>query len=167
MRKARPDATLKTLPPAIQAELWDLLQRTRLDDAVALVRERWQVKTSASALSNFFSWHPRSRVLERAATVTDEVVSKLKGAGIDLDDDTASRAGQAFFETLALQDGNADLFLDLRRLRQKDREHHLTERRVALLEQKAALADKAKGVVDDQTLTEEQKAARLREIFRM
>ena len=132
MRKARPEAVLKTLPPGVQAELWQLLHTTTYESAVPLVRAKWGVKTGTTALSSFFSWYPRSRILERAATVTDEVVSKLKSAGIDLDDDTASRAGQAFFETLALQDGNADLFLDLRKLRQKDKENHLRESQQAL-----------------------------------
>jgi len=167
MRKARPEAVLKTLPPGVQAELWRLLHTTTYEAAVPLVREKWGVKTGTTALSRFFDWYPRSRILERAATVTDEVVGKLKAVGVGLDDDTASRAGQAFFETLALQEGDAELFLDLRKLRQKDRQHQLTERRIALLEKKAQQADAAAGVVHDDTMTEEQKAARLREIFRM
>lgn len=132
MRKARPEAVLKTLPPGVQAELWNLLHTTTYQAAVKLVREKWGVQTGTTALSRFFDWYPRSRILERAATVTDEVVGKLKAAGIDLDDDTASKAGQAFFETLALQEGNADLFLDLRKLRQKDKENALRENQQAL-----------------------------------
>jgi len=41
------------------------------------------------------------------------------------------------------------------------------ERRIALLEKKAAQADAAAGVMNNAELSEEQKTARMKEIFRM
>jgi hypothetical protein len=43
----------------------------------------------------------------------------------------------------------------------------LEERRVKVLEEKAAKADQAKGVLEDKALTEEQRVARMREVFGM
>lgn len=53
------------------------------------------------------------------------------------------------------------------RLQQLAAQIKLDERRVTLLEEKAKLADQAKGVMEDEAMSEEEKAARMRELFGM
>jgi hypothetical protein len=50
----------------------------------------------------------------------------------------------------------------LRRLRQADREQRATERRIALLEEKAKQTDQARGIADDSKLTIEEKKRQAR-----
>ncbi|NOS70067.1 MAG: hypothetical protein HOP33_09065 [Verrucomicrobia bacterium] len=50
---------------------------------------------------------------------------------------------------------------------QKDRQLDQQDRKIKLMEQKAAAFDQAKGVMGDQALSEEQRASRMRELFGM
>ena len=59
------------------------------------------------------------------------------------------------------------MVLEFAKLLEKRRVTDLDERRVKLLEQKSALADAATGVMGDKALSEEQRAARMRELFGM
>jgi hypothetical protein len=47
----------------------------------------------------------------------------------------------------------------------KDQEQKISQRKLELLEKKAAQADQAKGVMENKELTEDQRAMRMREIF--
>lgn len=55
--------------------------------------------------------------------------------------------------------------MESERLKIKRGELDLNQRRVALLEKKAAQADAAKGILENKQLTEAQRAARMREVF--
>lgn len=166
MGKPRSDSKLKTLPPRQQGEIFALLQSTSYVQAKGIVREKFGVETSVGALCEFFAWYPTSRIVEEAASIADQLKADLKKLpGLDLDDDKLSRIGQAAFEAQALKAGDSDAFVALRKLRQKDNEHRLNERRIALLERKAAQADQAEGVTRDESLTPEQREAKMREIF--
>lgn len=166
--KPRADSKLKTLPFAQQEQVFALCQTMSYAAVRSAVQQKFGLDTSEAALSAFYRWYPTARRLEDAAGTADEVRQILKELpGLNLSDEQVSRAAQAAFEAQCLKSGDVESFIGLRKLRQKDRDQEQTDRRIALLEKKAALADAAEGVVHDQALTEEQKAARLREIFRM
>jgi hypothetical protein len=87
---------------------------------------------------------------------------------------TIALVRQKTFERAVARDGNLDelailakILNDSAKLRLKEKDQQLTERRVSLLEKKAAQADQAKGIVGDQALSDEQKAAQLRSLFGM
>lgn len=70
-------------------------------------------------------------------------------------------------EVLPIKDVTALMspVMEWARLQLKEREAAVAERKVALLEEAAAKAREAEGVARDGSLTEEQRSARLREIF--
>ena len=53
------------------------------------------------------------------------------------------------------------------RVQQLAEQNKIEERKLVLLEKKAELADKAKGLLGDKALTEEERAGRMRELFGM
>ena len=69
----------------------------------------------------------------------------------------------SYFETLASGDHELGLKTVVQDLNVK--KVNLDERRIALLEKKAAAFDEAEGVLKNKQLTEEQRAQRMREVF--
>jgi hypothetical protein len=168
MKKPRPDARLKTLPDAVQAQLHALYQKKSGGECLAWLRENHGVKSSAGALSDFSAWYPFSRPLELSARFADQMKAALKAdPELHLNAAQLSTAAQVAFEQQALQMQNLDGFVALRKLRLQESEQKLAERRVALLEKKAAQADEAESLAGNETLTDEERTLRLRQIFRM
>jgi hypothetical protein len=164
--KPRSDSTLKTLPEVIQEQLYALLRTTSYAKARAIAREKWEIETSTASLCAFFSWYPTSRRLEIAKSTADEVGKTLRALGnVSLDDAQIQRATQAVFEAQALKSGDLDAYMGLAKIQLAREAGRRDERRIALLETRAAQADKAEGITRDETLTPEQRAAKLREIF--
>lgn len=77
--------------------------------------------------------------------------------------------GQANPDLLTLANAMQKTVLDYAsgktRAELEERKLGIQERRVVLLEQKAAAFDQAKGVLENKEMTEEQRAARMREVF--
>jgi len=166
--KPRSDSTLKTLPEVIQEQLYALLRTTSYAKARAIAREKWEVETSTAALCAFFGWYPTSRRLEIAKSTADEVGKTLRALGnVSLDDTQIQRATQAVFEAQALKTGDLDAYMGLAKIQLAREAGRRDERRIALLETRAAQADKAEGVMKDGQLNDEEKAQRLRGIFGM
>jgi len=165
-QKPRSDATLKTLPEAVQEALFALLRTESYARVRDIAREKWEVQTSPAALSEFFRWYPLSRRLEVAKSTADEMAKILAGLGdVTLDAAAIQRATQAMFEAQALRANDSETYIQLAKLRLSREAGERDARRIALLETRAAQADKAEGVTRDETLTPEERAARLREIF--
>lgn len=121
MRKARSDSQLKVLPEARQAELIAHMRAHSLAETAAYCRQAWNLATSQTSLSDFFSWWHVTRSLVEAKTFTDRLKADLKTIpGLDLDDDKISRLGQRVFELEALKNKDASMFMGLRRLRQSE-----------------------------------------------
>jgi hypothetical protein len=57
--------------------------------------------------------------------------------------------------------------VELQKLRLQAAKQEMELRKVVMLEKKAAQADKASEITNDADLTEEDKAARLKQLFRM
>ena len=167
MKKPRADSVLKTLHPIKQQQLFQMLLTTDYAAVVTWIKKEWQIESSATALHRFYSWYPFSRQLEEHSELKKELMATLRDLPhLDLSDEQISKAMQVMFENKAARAQDAKLFLALRKLRQKDRDQAATERKISLLEKKAAQADKAEAVANDKTLSAEQQAARLREIFK-
>lgn len=141
-------------------------------------RERlWQdfgVKTSETALSQFYATRCFSLKYSQAGEMADTVATEMAARPDRFDAATIALVRQKTFERAVARDGNLDelailakILNDSAKLRLKEKDQQLTERRVSLLEKKAAQADQAKGIVGDQALSDEQKAAQLRSLFGM
>ncbi|HSI13395.1 MAG TPA: hypothetical protein VK961_15195 [Chthoniobacter sp.] len=167
-RKQRSDATLKTLPEVVQEQLFALLRTESYANVRVAVREKWDVETSAAALSEFFRWYPTTRRLEAAQSTADQVEKTLRTLGdVNLDDAKIQKAVQAVFEAEALRKGDSETYIGLANIRLKREAGARDDRRIKLLEKRAALADQAEGIVGDKELTEAEKAQRLRGLFGM
>jgi hypothetical protein len=153
MRKVRPDAKLKNLPPAKQAELFDILQRKTLDEAVAILSRKWKLRTGTRALSVFATWYPTTRKLEGAAAIAEQVKAAL-AADPKLSASQIEAAGRIVFEAQALEQNDARLFLGLRR----DRSEKLAEEVRALRERCVQAEKKAAEIAILQRRCEELEA---------
>lgn len=166
MKKPRGEAILKNLPDALQEELWQVARRTTYPKAIAWLKEKHEITITEGPLSKWFGWYPRSLTLRMAAETSSQLEQTiLKMPELKIAAAQAREVAQASFEIQAARDRDAKLFLDLGELRLKEKKSHQDERRIALLEKKAAQADKAEGVTRDETLTPEAREQKLKEIF--
>jgi hypothetical protein len=116
MKKPRGDAKLKTLPDALQEQLWQLLRRTTVEKAAAWLKTTHGVETSAGALSQFFSWYPRQATLRQAASMSDQLASAIKQLPqLKMTAKDAASIAQVNFEILAAQNRDPELFSALRK----------------------------------------------------
>jgi hypothetical protein len=114
--KARGDAKLKTLPDALQEELFQKLRRTSVAKALAWLKETHGVSSSPAAASEFFSWYPRSCTLRRAASTSEELRDTLKKLPeLKVTAEQAAKIAQVNFEIQAARDRDPALFAALRR----------------------------------------------------
>lgn len=120
-RKPRADSALKTLPADQQEKLFRLLRATSYEKALPIVAKEFGVRTSSAALSAFFSWYPLSRRLEQAKSFADQLTQQLKAnPHLNLDAEKLSAVGQVAFEAQAVAEQDPELYIGLRKLRQKD-----------------------------------------------
>ena len=164
MRKPQSNSVLKTLHPKKQRELWDFMQTHSGPESIAFVQKEFGEKTHESSLSDFWHWYPFANKLTEFKALTDQVTERLKSdPSLDLSSEQVSKAGHAIFETLAAQTLDSKLFIELRKLRQTDRDQDTQDRRVKLLEKNA---EEAAQTVGDSKLSDAEKTARIREIFK-
>lgn len=116
MKKARGDAKLKTLPDALQEQLWQLLRRTTNAKALEWLHNVHGIDSSPAALSEFFSWYPRQATLRSAASTSDQLAAALKKLpDLKIAARDAQRIAQVNFEIQAAQDRDPALFTALRK----------------------------------------------------
>lgn len=166
MKKPRGEAILKNLPDALQERLWQFARRNTGAKTCAWLMENHGVKVSEATLSVWFSWYPRSLTLRMAASSASELEATLrKLPELKISAEQATQVAAVSFELQAAQDRDADLFMALQKGKLERARLALDERKVKLLEAKAALADQAKAVTSDAELTDEQKLTRFKQIF--
>lgn len=144
------------------------------------------LRVSLNTLSEFYSWWELRQMLKRADSDAQEAAEWFKSFN-PLDAETARVFGEFVFTQEAIRTKSPKVFsamanardsrvmLELkerfdsaklkqkdRQIAQKDKDLALVERRVQILEAKEA---KAKEALGDSTLSESDKAARLKEIF--
>ena len=173
-RKPRSDSVLDSLPPERREQLvrWLVDENLKYPEAVTRVWERFGVKTSVSALQKFYARRCFTLRAEQANEFAELVVEQAKADPARFDAATLALVKQKAFERVYARDGNlselallAGILGDAAKLDLKRQELALADRRVALLEKKAAQADAAEAATRDTTLTPEQRSARLKEIF--
>lgn len=169
----RADAKLQNLPAEALDELWALrhpeVEGDRvwtLTDVAAWVPERFGFSVATSAVANFYQWLALKRRMELASDSARQTrLELLKNK--DLSPEDIDRAAQAVFTAETLAEGNVKGYVALAKLTLARRSLDLDSRKLKLLEAKAAQADAASAVMGDGKLTEEEKAHRLKNIFRM
>jgi hypothetical protein len=150
---------------------WLTLQNVTYEDALELVEQQFGVKTSVTGLRRFYASFAVPWEYSRATGDAEQFGEMMEGK---FDAATIKRAKQLAFCMLTDKTPNVSAAKTLLKIvgdtaKQQIAEKRLAldERKVTLLEAKAALADKAKGISDNDELTPEQKAAQLRALFGM
>jgi hypothetical protein len=100
------------------------------------------------------------QVLRRLAIVADAGRTDWNAGTIEL-------VKQVSFEMMSGQKVDAKTAEKFIKLMLKADEQEMDKRRLAMMEAKAKLADEAAGVAGDHKLSDEEKAAELKRIFRM
>lgn len=188
-RKPRSDSKLKNLPEAVQAQIADWCAQDSLQSALSRCAAELQppVHTSLTSLSEWYAWYRLSATFAQADQHAKQVEELLRKTFPDATPEKIAAAGQLVFTMQAANAGDAEEFrameslrvtkesaahkakMDEAKLRQKDaqirqknEELSLQLRRVQVLE--AKLADIGK-TVKDKTLTPEERAKRIAEIY--
>lgn len=175
-KKPRSDAKLLGMPPHYQQALIRWLTEDNMSyvEARARLKEEYSVSTSLAALSQFYTTQCFSLRYSQAREVADTVAEEMAQSPEKFDEATIALIKQKAFERAVAKDGNLDelailakMLHDSKKLQIKEGDQKIAERRMALLERKAEAYDKAKGVLENKELTEEEKAAKMRALFGM
>jgi hypothetical protein len=189
-RKPRSDSKLKNLPEDVQDRIVDWCRNDSLQSACSRCASELHppIKTTIQSLSEFLSWWKLQRTFRQADQFARTAMDELRREFPDAHPEKIAAAGQLFFTMQAANTNDADLFKELeylrvrkeeaannariaelklsqkdRQLTQKDAEIALALRRVELLEKKLQDAQQA---LDDKSISAEEQAARIREIFK-
>lgn len=176
-RKARSDSKLDNLPELQLLELRDgLLKRTfkSYDEALQWLLIECGVDSSRAALSGFFKRHCAPLIKERrqyAAIRAEALGDAMESDPVNWDAAIIEKTKQLTFEFLDAEEVDADSIKKLLDAISKARGQELDERRVTLMEEKAASAkakleqvaekEKSKGGISEETLREIEEAAGL------
>ncbi|MEN9841911.1 MAG: hypothetical protein RL376_1711 [Verrucomicrobiota bacterium] len=172
-KKARSDSTIAALDPTLRAEIVRRLgEQNQSYAAVAQwVKAEFGIEVSTAALCNWYCTHGW-RESAAQARVFASAVKEQAGAEGDYDAATLALVQERAYLLARAKNSDAGelatlakIIGDSAKLRLKEREVTLGERRIALLEKKAAQAEAAEGVTRDETLTPAQRETKLKEIF--
>jgi len=170
MRKRNSNAKLFTLPKKAQRDIFELCEPMSVKDAVAklalpLEMGGYEVDVSEGTLSKFLGeWRTklaiekhREQIRERAR-MSEEVIHEIDDSQRD-DIDTMTMDSLRAWVSRSIMDQEltskeVKAFMGIL---QKNRAQDLEERKIELLEKKAAQADQAAGVTGDAKLTPEEK----------
>lgn len=171
--KPRSDSKLKSLPPHYKSQLirWLIDENMSYADAKARLRAEFSVSTSEGALSSFYATECFALRSSEAKAFAEEAITQIKSRE-NLDEATLLLVQQRAFEQAYARKGDLDALAilskilgDSKKLQLKERDQKLTERRILILEKKAAQADKAESVTRDESLTPAMREQKLKEIF--
>jgi len=178
MNKPRSDSVLDAMPENQREALEEWLFEENLSyaDAQKRLLADFGVRCSRSGLCAFYQRTAEKRLLaniQESARKANSVVQRFQENPSDNYKAVLNMVGQIAFEASLKENGlDPELLFNFTKLviAGKDRELKaqklaLDERRVKLLEEKAAKAEAAEGTLKDTTLTPEEKQARIREIF--
>jgi len=186
-RKTRSDAKLKNLARTDQETLWRLMHPTDStvpaytpEDAMVYVQGEHGISVSETTLYEWHSWYALNLRMEARENAANQLMEDM-ARNPENSEEQIRKAGQRLFmaEGIVNKDfrqfsGAAKMATESTKLQQAEKKIALLkkagardERKLAILEAKAAQADAAGAVAHDGKLTDAEKAAELKRIFRM
>lgn len=145
-KEIRADAKLKNLPLEMLETLWRLRnpeedgKKLTFVEVLAWLKEQHGIESSMGALSEFYSWLRLKRRIESAAERANQVRMDLaKDSSITPDD--LERIAQTVFTAETIEGGDVEAFVKLATLNLNKRRVDQDERKLRLLESKAARLD--------------------------
>jgi len=163
-RKPRADSRLATLPESQQEELEQYaathtLVQTR--DELA----RRGIRCSLAAISRWLQQRRLRALLIRQADTVRQLLEWYQQRRPDASEEELAQLGQMFFSALALQAQDTKAWVHLQSLALRRRQLELDRARLEWLQRRAEQADQAEKVLDDASLSAEERQRRIREIF--
>ncbi len=174
--KPRSDSKLAALNPQQKAQLrtWLVDENKSYTDVQALLRDDFNVRVGITAIQRFYASDCFSLRSSEAKEFAEMVADELKNSGDHFDEATLALVKKRAFERAYARDGDveelallAKIIGDSAKLELKRKDQQLVERRIVILEQKAAQADQAKSIAGNESLTDAEKAAQMRALFGM
>lgn len=141
-KKSRSDSALKTLPEARQTDIAEYLAAHSLAETVAWLKADG-LKTSAASLSEFLSWYSLRQQLQRNEQTVETLLAEYVKSDPNLPPEKIQAMGQAFFSAMSLTQQNPEVWVQVQKLNLQRAAMELDQRRVVLLEKKAAAYDRA------------------------
>lgn len=134
--------------------------------AARKLADEMQVRASVTAISNWYQIWPFRRALLTSGSMVEELKAAIRDLPtLNLNPDQIDQLGQAMFQVEAMRRMDPELFGDMRRLAQRDKEIDQNDRRIKLLEAKAEKADETEKALSDESLTDEQRRERIAKIY--
>lgn len=167
-RKPRADSPLEQLDEDQKIELRTKLLRGTYAQVLAWCEDAFGVKTSISALQKFYERHCASYVRERrkfAAMKASEIADLAKEEEVDWEAALMAEVQQLTFEMLQKENVEIKDVLKLLKSVENNRKIEIDERKVAIAEKKAKAFDEAQTVLEDDDLTEAEKAQQMKSLF--
>jgi hypothetical protein len=164
-RKQRGDSRLKTLKEDLQEVIATKCAEGKYDDVRRWLKAEWNIATSVGALSEFFSWYCLRQRLEKAHNHTNHLEQLINEEGLAIEPNKLRDVMNGVFLNVASASGDFETFEAAFKLLLKAQKQALDERKVTLLEKKAAQAEEAEKLLKDQSLSTAQKQARMKEVF--
>lgn len=174
--KPRSDSKLAALNPQQKAQLrtWLVDENKSYEEVRSLLHEDFNVQVGITAIQRFYASDCFSLRSSQAKEFAEQVVQEFKTSGESFDAATLALVREKAFARAYVKNGDlkelallAKILGDSAKLDLKRKDQQLAERRIVLLEQKAAQADAAKEITGDQNLSDAEKAAKMRALFGM
>lgn len=174
MRKKRSDNKLAALNPEQKAMLrtWLVDENLSYVEARQRLIDDFNVTVSTGALTKFYATECFAMSQSSARAFAEQVEKQVLASDSTFDRATLALIKQKAFERAVAKNGNIDelatlagIIGDSAKLELKKKDQQLAERRIAILEKKAAQADEAKQVNGRADLSDEEKLARYKQIF--
>lgn len=162
-KKLRKDSKFAALTDEQRDELaiYMLSGRVSLEDTQQWLASRG-VQVSTQSISEYYRLHVLPSKWQRMAE-TAAVLNKVEGESVT---DAAHRAvAQRVFELATAPETDPEMLAKFYKLMNDGQATAQGERKLRLLEQKAAAADDAAAAIKDNTLSPAEKEARIKEIF--
>lgn len=172
--KPRSDSKLAALNSEQKAQLrtWLVDENKSYEEVRTLLHDDFNVRVGITAIQRFYASDCFSLRSSEAKDFAEQVVEELKASGQSFDMATLALVKQKAFERAYAKNGNIDelatlakILGDSAKLELKKKDQQLAERRIAILEKKAAQADAAKDITGDEKLSDTEKAAKMRALF--
>lgn len=124
------------------------------------IQLRWD-----SQFTSFVSWASLRRTLAAREDAIEEWLRDEHALHPELSEEELNRRGQRKFKLLSVAEENPSDWARILREEARLRNLDLENRKVTLLEKKAAQAEATEKAVTDSNLTDEERAQRIREIY--
>lgn len=167
-RKSRADAWHAGLSVEQQQRAFELCSQLGHKQAAGVIAQEFGLSRAPSqtALSAWWSTWPLRKAFLDFGSVAEEAKRTLRETpDLGLQTEQIEAVGQAVFTAVAVKVQDANLFAGLRKLSQRDRELNLDREKFELLKRKAEQAEATEAAVQDTTLSAEERARRIAEIY--